>query len=223
MNVILDISRALFEENWTLETESPEDGRVIDLGGLEGCCCYCDDSAAELIRASIAGLGPEGIHWIDTGDYHYISLFWMEKIREPFSLVLFDNHPDDMEPAFGAELLSCGGWVGTARRTLPLLEESLWNRIDSREDLPVYLSIDIDVLSEEYASTDWSQGEMTLDELTSALEKLLSTRRVIGIDICGGLSTEKGALPKDLEKNRKVRERLLECILGLRRSFCPSR
>ena len=37
-------------------------------------------------------------------------LLWMEKITEPFSLVLFDRHPDTQRPSFG-DITSCGGWV----------------------------------------------------------------------------------------------------------------
>lgn len=46
---------------------------------------------------------------------------WLEKISEPFSLLVFDNHTDMQPPAFGG-LLSCGGWIYDSVMELPLLK-----------------------------------------------------------------------------------------------------
>ena len=54
--------------------------------------------------------------------------------------------------------------------------------------LPVYLSIDKDILCREDAVTDWDQGDMTLSDLTGLLRRLLAGRRLLGADLCGGLS-----------------------------------
>ena len=88
----------------------------VDFSHLEGTNCYCSAESAAVIRQEIAGLPAAAFHCIGTGDYHYQTLFWLEKLQEPFCLVLFDNHPDDQDGAFGGELLSCGGWVAAARR-----------------------------------------------------------------------------------------------------------
>ncbi len=151
-------------------------------------------------------------HCIGTGDYHYVSLFWLERVSEPFLLVLFDHHPDDQPAAFGADLLSCGGWVADARR-LPMLRSDVWIRdaadfpaLRTLPDLPLYLSVDLDVLSEDYARTDWDQGRMTLDELSGALRELTASRRILGVDLCGGHTLEKGASPEDLALNASAGE-----------------
>lgn len=62
------------------------------------------------------------LSFIGSGNYHYISLFLIEKIKENFTLVLFDNHSDCQRPIF-EELLSCGGWVRTAILTNKFLKE----------------------------------------------------------------------------------------------------
>nr|MCR4823811.1 hypothetical protein [Bacteroidales bacterium] len=151
-----------------------------------------------------------------TGDYHYQTLFWLERIREPFSLVLFDHHPDDQAGAFGTDLISCGGWVADARR-LPLLQSDLWIRdvtdfpaLERLPELPVYLSIDLDVLSEAYARTDWDQGQMTLEQLTAGLVSLRTSRRILGVDLCGGLTPQKGASPEDLALNASTGEAVFD-------------
>ena len=47
---------------------------------------------------------------------------WLEKISEPFELLVFDNHTDMQPPAFGG-LLSCGGWIYDSIMELPLLKK----------------------------------------------------------------------------------------------------
>ena len=185
-----------------------------DYSAFEGTNCYCSADSADRIRRAIAGLPLHAFHEIGTGDYHYQTLFWLERIGEPFSLILFDHHPDDQAGAFGAELLSCGSWVAEARR-LPFLRADRWIRdaadfpaLDSLPALPVYISIDLDVLSNEFARTDWDQGDMTLEELTAAIGRLTAAYRVLGVDLCGGHTPEKGASPADLALNASAGEAL---------------
>ena len=169
---------------------------IADFSSFEGTNCYCSAESADRIRRELADLPLHAFHFIGTGDYHYQTLFWLERIAEPFSLVLFDHHPDDQEGAFGEDLLSCGGWVACARR-LPALQADIWIRdtadfpaLAALPDLPVYLSLDLDVLSKQYARTDWDQGAMTLPEMETALRALTASRRILGVDLCGGNTPE---------------------------------
>lgn len=85
----------------------------IDCTDIPGTDCYCDDEAVETIRRRIVDAGiknASGIHFFDDGNYHYMSKIWTDMVQEPFSLVVFDHHPDMQEPRFG-NILSCGGWV----------------------------------------------------------------------------------------------------------------
>lgn len=87
--------------------------RWMDCTGIPGTDCYCDDEAVEAIRKGIADAGitdARGIHFFDNGNFHYMSKIWTDMVQEPFSLVVFDHHPDMQEPRFG-NILSCGGWV----------------------------------------------------------------------------------------------------------------
>ena len=87
--------------------------RYIDCADIPGTDCYCDDEAVETIRKRFADAGIKdagGIHFFDNGNYHYMSKIWTDMVQEPFSLVVFDHHPDMQEPRFG-NILSCGGWV----------------------------------------------------------------------------------------------------------------
>ena len=62
------------------------------------------------MKRVIAGYPAEGIHFIDSGNYHYLTKLWTDKLRVPFSLIVFDHHPD-MQPPLFKGMLSCGSWV----------------------------------------------------------------------------------------------------------------
>ena len=180
---------------------SNENLSIIDCRDLEGTRCYLDDYAKEQLLERMEAASLNGIHFIDSGNYHYLSLLWLMHIKTPFNLILFDHHPDDQPPSFG-QITSCGGWVLEAKEILDNLmnvytfgvgEMPDINSID--KDIPIYISIDKDVLSEDYAITDWDQGDMTIDEMISLLKDITKDRQIIGVDICGdsGEYAESGA------------------------------
>lgn len=49
----------------------------------------------------------------------------------------------------------------------------------------MYLSIDKDVLSPDYARTNWDQGQADIAETVDFIRSFLKGRRLIGADICG--------------------------------------
>ena len=226
-----------------------------ELSDLSGCNCYCDAEAADRICEEIQNYTGNGIHFIDSGNYHYMTRLWLEKQQIPFRLLVFDNHTDMQPPAFGG-LLSCGGWIAASLEELPLLHEVILVGPDeeayvqvepelqqkvcflSREklsmmtaeekedffknldaDLPLYISVDKDVLCKEDASTTWSQGDMHLSELMSFLEVVLELQNVVGMDVCGEGDQDSGsedflndhaneAILRLWEKMRKSSERM---------------
>lgn len=251
-----------------------------DCSLISGTNAYCSDEAAEQLREEVnkalvieknnpkAPLDadgsrekletmPAGIHFIDSGNYHYMSLFFLERIPTDFTLLLIDNHTDMNENAFG-DILSCGNWVRKALETLPHLKkvvmlgvkpqyfqemkESLTSEGELAEnpesenelffinnsegcsaqertiilpnikndvtkkiiyvnnvndistyissDIAVYVSLDKDALSEEYAVADWDQGKLSLDDIKHIFAEL-NQHHILGIDICG--DTKAGA------------------------------
>lgn len=192
-----------------------------ELSDLSGCNCYCDAEASDRIRKEIQAFTGKGLHFIDSGNYHYMTRLWLEKLQIPFRLLVFDNHTDMQPPAFGG-LLSCGGWIVVSLEELPLLQEVILVGPDEEaytqvepdlqqkvlflsreklstmtaeekegffnnlsEDLPLYVSVDKDVLCKGDASTTWSQGDMHLSELMSFLELVLERQNILGMDVCG--------------------------------------
>lgn len=103
-------------------SEGESDVEIIDCSDINGTRCYLDDESKEILKERFKRIVPEGIHFIDSGNYHYLSLLMLEKIDEDFALFLFDNHPDMLKPSFG-EITSCGGWVKEAIEKLPHLKK----------------------------------------------------------------------------------------------------
>lgn len=234
--VIMDFS-GIYEEEQFWKEEKVSWVKARDLSGTN---CYCDGEAFEVLREKIAEFPAGGIHFIDSGNYHYMSRIWLEKLEKPFCLLVFDNHTDMQPPAFGG-LLSCGGWIASALEELENLkevilvgpDEAAYDQVDmvlkkkvrflSREELewhrsgevglpaavecffkeipvelPLYISIDKDILCKKDASTTWSQGDMSLEELKSCLETVFLHLRekggkIAGVDICGEQNQEEGA------------------------------
>lgn len=56
---------------------------------------------------------------------------------------------------------------------------------------PLWLSIDKDVLRSEDALTNWDQGQMPLEALLVAIERLARARPIAGVDVCGEYSAPR--------------------------------
>ena len=128
-SIIQDFTGVYAEQPFMQGLRGRDDARYIDCSDIPGTDCYCDDEAVEAIRRRIADAGitdAHGIHFFDNGNYHYMSKIWTDMVQEPFSLVVFDHHPDMQEPRFG-NILSCGGWVKTTwwRKSRPRLLRTL--------------------------------------------------------------------------------------------------
>jgi hypothetical protein len=113
--------------------ETSKDVRWLNCTKIVGTDCYCDDDAIKEINElidnaesdsksesdrnienrdnSTSDIAPQlSIHFFDNGNYHYMSKLWTDRVQEPFTLIVFDHHPDMQPPRFGG-ILSCGGWV----------------------------------------------------------------------------------------------------------------
>ena len=85
----------------------------LSLKNMDGTNAYCDKYAQNKIREKLSGINLPEISFIGSGNYHYMSFFLTEKIKEDFTLVVFDNHSDSQKPIFD-ELISCGSWLRNA-------------------------------------------------------------------------------------------------------------
>lgn len=294
---------------------------ILDFTTLSGTTGFCDDAAADEIRRRIADFPARGIHFLDNGNFHYLTRFWCEKITEDFVLVVYDHHVDLRKPVFPG-LMSCGSWIrdvllrnshccavliigpecaqadiierelqsladedsfsddsmsGTAaerrmtadqathasaagppshasaadyashswtyvrreasdqppRSSAPVrvccfTEDDILDGRVARElphlldalHLPVYISIDKDVLSRKVMRTNWDQGIMTEAEFRCELDRFTMDPKIhiLGVDICGepAYNACRRLLDdtRDLRRSDGVNRRLLEHYLA---------
>lgn len=240
--IIMDFSGIYREESFF---ENREEVCWLDCRDISGVNGYCSDDAQEEIRKRIQEYSYEGIHFLDSGNYHYLSKFWLEKIQKPFSLVVFDHHTDMQESAFFG-MLSCGSWIkevlennrylkavciiGPPQEAVEQCEPTLASKVvfftqeelnqgkkekwkaflERHQELPMYVSIDKDVLCQEDARTNWDQGNMKLEELELMVEEMRNTGIVLGADICGenpqdtAKITEIEEIKINSETNRRI-------------------
>ena len=268
-NMILDFTHVYCDEY----IKDIDRFRYMDCSDIEETDMYCSKNAYEKIWGRIEPYGIQGIHYIDSGNYHYITKIITDHITEPFGLVMYDHHTD-MQIPMVPEMMSCGDWAGQALsqnknlrqlvivgppeadieqtlesysgsqsgRLLTFSAEDLHGDLPKnklkliRTDLPLYISIDKDVLGTEYTETNWSQGDMSIDGLERLLSVFLGGQgeeknsdacrddernagdirhsRILGIDICGEIQTDI-SVPEYLEaeeKNEKVNIELFRFI-----------
>ena len=82
----------------------------LDCQDIPGTNCYCDSLAEEEIGKRIVPFGPEGLHFLDSGNYHYLTKLWLELVKVPFELLVFDHHTDMQKPMVEG-MTSCGDWA----------------------------------------------------------------------------------------------------------------
>lgn len=268
-NLILDFTHVYCDEY----IKDIDRFRYMDCSDIEETDMYCSKEAYKRIWEKIKPYGIQGIHYIDSGNYHYITKIITDHIDEPFGLVMYDHHTD-MQIPMVPEMMSCGDWAGQALsqnknlRQLVIVgppESDIEQALESysgsqsgrllifsaedlhgglledklkliRTDLPLYISIDKDVLGTEDCETNWSQGNMSIGGLERLLGVFLGGQgeernydacrnderyagdirhsRILGVDICGEIQTDI-PVPEYLEaeeKNEKVNIELFRFI-----------
>lgn len=177
------------------------------LNGVRG---YMDDEARKYLLEEIKVRSKlTSIHLLDSGNYHHLSRVYLDLIKEPYNLVVYDNHTDMQFSAFG-NILSCGSWIADAYESLYYLKKIIViganskyieacefnkdervifadsiNEVSLGNDLPIYISVDKDVISENEFISDWDQGIMPVSTLIKELKCLRDDFRIMGVDICG--------------------------------------
>ncbi|GLK85804.1 hypothetical protein [Ancylobacter defluvii] len=71
-------------------------------------------ASEEALAALDARLGSPvdgDIHFIGSGDFHHLSLLLVKRLKQPVSIIHFDNHPDWIRFPLN---LNCGSWVARA-------------------------------------------------------------------------------------------------------------
>ncbi len=155
-----------------------EDERIVPLEDIEGTNGYCSLEAAKEIERRLDGFEPVGIHFIDNGNYHYASAFWIRKIEEPFSLIVFDRHTD-MQSSSLIPALSCGNWIAELQKdcSLPLKKTLIIG--------PPKIDIELaaEACSDNTLFISMEEANIEKPQVCKAIEKIISKDYPIYISI----------------------------------------
>ena len=101
------------------------EGQEFDLVDCRDICgkeFICSGEAQKELALRMAEYAPEGIHLDDSGNYHYLTKLWTDRLTAPFSLILIDHHTDIRREAFDG-ILTCGNWVRVMLESNPYLKK----------------------------------------------------------------------------------------------------
>jgi hypothetical protein len=112
---VLDLDGSITAQQALLRRHAPS---VSSLQALAPCirlsCTHRAFGAFE--AAALTGMPDSGgpvATFYGSGDFHHVSLALLRRLREPFNLLVIDNHPDWMR---GLPFLHCGTWLHHAAR-----------------------------------------------------------------------------------------------------------
>ncbi|MDN5331823.1 MAG: hypothetical protein PWP45_1048 [Tepidanaerobacteraceae bacterium] len=84
---------------------------ILDFSGATGLRFYSEKKFFKKLKKNLMSVKP-GITFLGPGDFHHLSLCFLEKITQTPVLVLFDHHSDMQSSPEG--FVTCGSWVGLA-------------------------------------------------------------------------------------------------------------
>jgi arginase family enzyme len=120
---ILNFDDALLAQQQLLDAYDPDIINFTDWGPkIRLGCSFRQFRRFEDDLDDVLGNDPAPtVTMLGSGDFHHVSLALVRRVREPFVLLMLDNHPDWMS---GFPFLHCGTWLRHALR-LPLLQRVL--------------------------------------------------------------------------------------------------
>ena len=91
-----------------------------------------------------------------------------------------------------------------------------WKKQMGSSSLPLYISVDKDVLSRDHARTNWNQGSTKRSVLLDCISAAASCRRIIGMDVCGEDpegDRESAKAREDISINNQTNRELICCFM----------
>lgn len=142
----------------------------VDLSDLSGVRYFCHQDTLRDIDLRIPARTPQ-LLFIGSGNYHYVTYLLLRRIHQPFTLALFDYHPD-LLPSPSDEVISCGSWVLRALQTLPDLKKVVILGIHDayKPQLPESLKPRVSIYTaRELSENTWLSSQLLQDISTPIL------------------------------------------------------
>ena len=94
----------------------------IDLYDLRETYIMCSLDTLDEISDRLPMHSKDKLYFLGNGNYHYLTLVLLNRLKEPFTLVTFDHHNDAGYIPF-PQMTSCGSWIQTALEKFHLLQK----------------------------------------------------------------------------------------------------
>ena len=170
-DIILDFTGIYEREN----LHKNFSGTWVSLKDVYSCRGMVSREAGKIIAGRIGKPSLGGIHFLDSGDYHYMTKFFTDQIRQRFTLILIDHHTDLFKPRFPG-VLTCGSWAREVLRENRYLDKLIIIGTDSLE-----VERDYGRLSPKIITV--SEKEIQENKGRKKLEKVLSEESPIYISL----------------------------------------
>ncbi|MCX7813201.1 MAG: hypothetical protein N2250_06115 [Pseudothermotoga sp.] len=203
-----------FEGTYLFQEKLSEKATRIDLSHLKSTKYMCNRVTFGRVR-NVVEKRPK-LAFLSDSAYHHFTYLFLSMIDVPFELVVLDNHRDDMNRH--SAFLTCDSWIKNSERLKNLRKVHIIKKKDElpdRVEHPVYLSIDKDVISDQFIELGWDQGQIDLDEFFTMVQHVCERFELLGADVCG-----EPRDPFQLNVSEQINLRLLEIILNsIERTF----
>ena len=94
---MISLSGAYDSQSFWKAKDIEETDNILNKPGLDciytdctdilGSLYFCSDEAKTELEKRLAHIPVNALHFIDSGDYHYVSLLFLQRINRPFSLL----------------------------------------------------------------------------------------------------------------------------------------
>lgn len=137
----------------------------IDLYDLRETYVMCSLDTLDEISTRLPTHSEDKLYFLGDGNYHYLTLVLLNRLKDPFTLVVFDHHNDAGDIPF-PQMTSCGSWIQTALGELDLLQEVfiIGANADNMKETKSVLKNKLTYLNAE------SISEKSLQQLSSAIQ-----------------------------------------------------
>jgi len=149
----------------------------LDFESIPNTNLLCEKDTLKLMSHKLSKRSPGVIHYLGSGNYHYLSYLLQSRIKNPYTLILFDHHTDSL-PSLSQSLISCGSWVLESLKHLSMLQKVFI--IGVSEEAPHYIPTSI---REKVAIYTEHTLQQNLSTITQSIIKQIPTDSIyISID-----------------------------------------
>lgn len=190
----------MFDEYYSFQPRLKEMCICIDLKDLSSTKYMCSKKVLDSISEKIKKV-ENSLFFLGAGEYHHFTYMLLKKFDKTLSLIVIDKHVDYSDTYQG--FITCGSWLKDAAGLNQIVEifvlsEEKKNVHNSKikifspleykkikPHLPVYISIDKDILTKSSINTTWDQGHCQPKTLIEIVLHFTSSFEIVGADICG--------------------------------------